>query len=51
MSRRIFKTLSLLSTILLACTIILWVWSFWTDPRKDCLSFSGSFHSFGQGWA
>src|SRR5271157_3829938 len=44
MFRRIFNTLSLFSAILLACTIILWAWSFWTDPRKDCVSFSGNFH-------
>ena len=44
MKSRIFNTLSLISAILLACTIILWAWSFWTDPRKDCLSFSGDFH-------
>src|SRR5208283_3468380 len=39
-----FNALSLISAIVLACTIILWGWSFWTDPRKDCLSFSGNFH-------
>jgi hypothetical protein len=44
MIRRIFNTLSLISAILLASTAILWAWSFWTDPRKDCLSFSGEFH-------
>jgi len=44
MTRRIFNTLSLISAILLACTIILWAWSFWTDPRKDCVSFSRNFH-------
>ena len=44
MSRRIFNKLSLISAILLACTICLWVWSDSTDPRKDCLSFSSEFH-------
>ena len=44
MKSRIFNTLSLISAILLACTIILWAWSFRADPRKDRLSFSGSFH-------
>jgi len=44
MKSRIFNTVSLISAILLACTIFLWAWSFWTDPRKDCLSFSGDFH-------
>ena len=44
MKSRIFNTLSLISAILLACTIILWVWSFWADPRADYLSFSGDFH-------
>jgi hypothetical protein len=40
----ILNTLSLISAILLACTVFLWVWSFWTDPRKDCVSLSGNFH-------
>ena len=44
MIRRILNTLSLISAILLACTITLWAWSFWTNPRKDCLSFSSNFH-------
>jgi hypothetical protein len=44
MSRGIFNTLSLISAILLACTIILWAWSFWADVRKDRLSFSNGFH-------
>ena len=44
MIRRIFNTLSLISAILLACTVILWAWSFLDQPRKDCLSFSGDFH-------
>ena len=44
MKSRIFNTLLLISAILLACTIILGAWSFWTNPRKDCLSFSGTFH-------
>jgi len=44
MFRRIFNMLSLVSAILLAATIILWAWSFWTDPRKDCLAFSGDSH-------
>ena len=44
MSRHIFNTLSLISALLLACTIFLWVWSDWTDPRKNCLSFSDEFH-------
>ena len=44
MKSRICNTLSVISAILLACTIILWAWSFWTDPRKECLSFSGDFH-------
>jgi hypothetical protein len=44
MIRRIFNALSLISAIFLTCTIILWAWSFWTDPRKECLSFSENFH-------
>jgi hypothetical protein len=44
MSHRIFNALSLLSTILLACTIILWVWSFWADSRNDFLSVSDNCH-------
>ena len=44
MSRRIFNALSLISAILLVGTAMLWVWSYWTDPRKECLSFSGDFH-------
>ena len=48
MSRRIFNTLSLISAILLGCTVILWAWSFRADPRKDYLSFSGDFHVVAQ---
>ena len=44
MSRRIFNTLSLISAILLACTVVSWVWSFWAEPQKESLSFSKSFH-------
>jgi hypothetical protein len=44
MTRRIFNTLSLISALLLICTFFLWIWSFWTDPRKDCLSFGRDFH-------
>ena len=44
MSRRIFNTLSLISAILLACTVISWVWSFWAEPGKDYLSLSNEFH-------
>jgi hypothetical protein len=44
MIRRIFNTLSLISAILLACTVLLWVWSFWADSRNDFLSFSDNFH-------
>jgi len=44
MSRRIFTTLSLISAMLAACTVVLWPWSFWADPCTDCLSFSGDFH-------
>ena len=44
MSHRLFSVLPLISATLLACTAILWPWSFWTDPRRDCLSFSDDFH-------
>ena len=44
MKPRIFDTLSLISAILLACTIILWPWSFWAEPGKDYLSFTDEFH-------
>ncbi|MGO8746191.1 MAG: hypothetical protein ACLQNE_09395 [Thermoguttaceae bacterium] len=44
MSRRIFNTLSLISAIFLACTVVSWVWSFWANPQKESLSFSRSFH-------
>lgn len=44
MTRRVFNTLSLISATLLACTLLLWTWSFWTDPSKDHLSFTDTFH-------
>jgi hypothetical protein len=46
MLRRVFNTLSMISASFLACMVLLWVWSFWTDPRKDyfSLSFSDDFH-------
>lgn len=44
MFRRIFNILSLISGSLLACTIVLWAWSFWADARKHCISFSTDFH-------
>ena len=44
MNRHIFNTLSLISAILLACTIISWPWSYRTDPREDRLSIGDSFH-------
>jgi hypothetical protein len=49
MKSRFFHALSLISTVLLACTFLLWLWSFWTDPRRDCLSFASSFHVAVQG--
>ncbi len=45
MIRRIFNVAALISTLLLACTIFLWAWSFWTDPSKNHLSLSPSFHA------
>ena len=44
MIHRIFNTLSLISALLMACTVILWAWSFWTDPYKSNLSASNAFH-------
>ena len=44
MKSRIFNTLSLISAILLACTVILWVWSFWANPYKSNLSVSNALH-------
>lgn len=44
MIRRVFNTLSLVSAILLACTVFLWAWSFWTNPYKTNLSTSNVFH-------
>jgi len=44
MKSRIFNALSLISALILACTIILWAWSFWADPRHDFFSFSDNFH-------
>jgi hypothetical protein len=44
MFRRIFNTLSVISALLLACTMALWVWSVWADPQEDSLSFSKDFH-------
>ncbi len=44
MSRYIFTTLSLISAILLAGTIVLWPWSFSIDPRVSCLSLGDDFH-------
>ncbi len=44
MARHIFNTLSLISALLLVGTVLLWAWSFGTDPRKDRLSFSDNFH-------
>jgi hypothetical protein len=44
LSRRIFNTLSLISALLLTCTVVSWVRSYWTDPTKDCVSFSDDFH-------
>jgi hypothetical protein len=44
MLRSISKRLSLISAMCLACTIILWVGSYWTEPLKDSLSLSNAFH-------
>ena len=44
LKRRIFNTISLISAVLLVCTISLGTWSFWTDPRTDCLSMGDEFH-------
>ena len=44
MKRRTFNTLSLISALLLACTTVLWGWSFWADMREDRLSISDNFH-------
>jgi len=44
MKSRIFNTLSLISATLLACTVVVWALSFWTDVRKDHASFSDNLH-------
>jgi hypothetical protein len=44
MSRRIFNILSLISAILLACTLILGAWNSSGDPGKYHLSFGKAFH-------
>jgi len=44
MSRCTFNTLSLISALLLVCTVVLWAWSFWTDPHWDYLSFNDNSH-------
>jgi hypothetical protein len=44
MFRHLFDTLSLISVVLLGCTLCLWVWSFWADPQKESLSFNRSLH-------
>lgn len=44
MIRGLFKVMSLISALLLVCTIVVWIWSFWADARKDRLSFSNDFH-------
>lgn len=44
MKHRIFNTLSLISALLLACTIFLWAWSFWSDPQAQSFSFNKDFH-------
>jgi hypothetical protein len=44
MKSRTVNTLSLISALLLACTVSLWVWSFWSNPGKNYLSLSNSFH-------
>ena len=44
MKSRIFNKLSLISATLLACTVVVWALSFWTDARKDHASFSDNFH-------
>jgi hypothetical protein len=44
MKSRIFNTLSLISALLVACTVVSWPWSYKTDPRVDRLSIGDSFH-------
>lgn len=44
MKPRIFNTLSLISAVLLACTIFLWAWSLRVEPHVNYLSFRDGFH-------